>query len=286
MTVRLGITSPILTRVPGVAADWEADAGVEDLVAIAQAADRLGFDHLTCSEHVAVPVAVAAQRGATYWDPIATLAFLAAHTRNIRLVTHVVVLGYHHPLEIAKRYGTLDRLSGERLVLGVGVGSLAEEFDLLGAQFAGRGDIADDALRALRAAWGRERPSYAGPHFEFSELVVDPHALRTEVPVWVGGRTRRSLRRAVELGDGWVPFGLDLDALSGMLSQADLPPDFDVVLGTGRPVDPLGDPSRTRDRLGRIGDAGATVAGVTIAATSAGHYVEQLEALAELSPQG
>lgn len=286
MTVRLGITSPILTRVPGVAADWEADAGVEDLVAIAQAADRLGFDHLTCSEHVAVPVAVAAQRGATYWDPIATLAFLAAHTRNIRLVTHVVVLGYHHPLEIAKRYGTLDRLSGERLVLGVGVGSLAEEFDLLGAQFAGRGDIADDALRALRAAWGRERPSYAGPHFEFSELVVDPHALRTEVPVWVGGRTRRSLRRAVELGDGWVPFGLDLDALSGMLSQADLPPDFDVVLGTGRPVDPLGDPSRTRDRLGRICDAGATVAGVTIAATSAGHYVEQLEALAELSPQG
>ena len=170
--------------------------------------------------------------------------------------------------EIAKRYGTLDRVSGGRLVLGVGVGSLAEEFALLGAQFAGRGEIADDALRAVRAAWGRERPSYAGPHFEFSGMVVDPHGLRTEVPVWVGGRTPRSLRRAVELGDGWVPFGLDLDTLSEMLSRAELPAEFDVVLGTGRPVDPLGDPSRTRDRLRRIGEAGATVAGVTIAATS------------------
>lgn len=285
MTLRLGITSPIVTRVPGVAGDWEADAGVEDLVAIAEAADRLGFDHLTCSEHVAVPVDVAAQRGSTYWDPLATLGFLAARTRNIRLVTQVLVLGYHHPLEIAKRYGTLDRVSGGRLVLGVGVGSLAEEFELLGAQFAGRGEIADDALRALRSAWGRERPSYSGAHFEFSDMVVDPHGVRTEVPVWVGGRTPRSLRRAVELGNGWVPFGLDLDTLTEMLSHVEPPAAFDVVLGTGRPVDPIGDPVRTADRLRRIGEAGATVAGVTIAATSSEHYLDQLEALAALNRQ-
>ncbi len=285
MTLRLGITSPIVTRVPGVAGDWEQNAGIDDLAAIAETADRLGFDHLTCSEHVAVPVDVAAQRGSTYWDPLATLGFLAARTRNIRLVTQVLVLGYHHPLEIAKRYGTLDRVSGGRLVLGVGVGSLAEEFELLGARFAGRGEIADDALRALRAAWGRERPSYSGAHFEFSDMVVDPHGVRTEVPVWVGGRTPRSLRRAVELGDGWVPFGLDLETLTAMLSRVEPPADFDVVLGTGRPVDPIGDPGRTADRLARIADAGATVAGVTIAATSAEHYVDQLEALAALIPQ-
>lgn len=280
MTMRLGITSPVVTRVPGVAGDWEVHAGIEELTAIAEAADRLGFDHLTCSEHVAVPVDVAAQRGATYWDPLATLGFLAARTRNIRLVTQVLVLGYHHPLEIAKRYGTLDRVSGGRVVLGVGVGSLAEEFELLGAQFEGRGEIADDSLRALRAAWGRERPSYSGRHFEFSDMVVDPHGVRTDVPVWVGGRTPRSLRRATELGDGWVPFGLGLDDLGAMLGRVDLPDGFEVVLGTGRSVDPLGDPQRTRDRLRRILEAGATVVGVTIAATSAEHYVEQLEALA------
>jgi len=280
MTMRLGITSPVVTRVPGVAGEWEAHAGIEELTAIAETADRLGFDHLTCSEHVAVPVEVAAQRGATYWDPLATLGFLAARTRNIRLVTQVLVLGYHHPLEIAKRYGTLDRVSGGRVVLGVGVGSLTEEFELLGAQFEGRGEIADDSLRAVRAAWGRERPSYSGRHFDFSDMVVDPHGVRTDVPVWVGGRTPRSLRRATELGDGWVPFGLGLDDLGAMLGRVDLPAGFEVVLGTGRPVDPVGDPQRTRDRLGRILDAGATVVGVTIAATSAAHYVEQLEALA------
>jgi alkanesulfonate monooxygenase SsuD/methylene tetrahydromethanopterin reductase-like flavin-dependent oxidoreductase (luciferase family) len=106
---------------------------------VAQAADQLGYHHLTCSEHVAVPVAAVARRGSAYWDPLATLAFLAARTTAIRLATHVLVLGYHHPLAIAKRYGTLDRLSNGRLILGLGVGTLAEEFDLLGAPFADRG---------------------------------------------------------------------------------------------------------------------------------------------------
>jgi alkanesulfonate monooxygenase SsuD/methylene tetrahydromethanopterin reductase-like flavin-dependent oxidoreductase (luciferase family) len=73
----------------------------------------------------------------TYWDPLATLSYLAAHTRCIRLVTAVLVLGYHHPLQIAKSYGTLDRISGGRVTLGVGIGTLSEEFALLGAIGAG-----------------------------------------------------------------------------------------------------------------------------------------------------
>ncbi|MER6893154.1 LLM class flavin-dependent oxidoreductase, partial [Amycolatopsis sp. NPDC000740] len=125
----IGLVSPVVTRLPGDPNAWEDTAGIEDLARIAETADRLGFDHLTCSEHVAVPVAVAEQRGSTYWDPLATFGFLAARTSRIRLVTQVLVLGYHHPLEIAKRYGTLDTVSGGRLVLGLGVGSLREEFD-------------------------------------------------------------------------------------------------------------------------------------------------------------
>jgi alkanesulfonate monooxygenase SsuD/methylene tetrahydromethanopterin reductase-like flavin-dependent oxidoreductase (luciferase family) len=82
------------------------------------------------------------------------------------------VLGYHHPLAIAKRYGTLDLVSGGPLVLGVGVGTLREEFELLDATFEGCGDIADDALRALRASRGRRTPSYAGDHFTFDDVVV------------------------------------------------------------------------------------------------------------------
>jgi len=126
--MQIDIVSPVVTRVPGAHGAWEVTAGIEELARIAECADRLGFHHLTCSEHVAVPATVAAQRGATYWDPLATFGYLSARTSRIRLATQVVVLGYHHPLEIAKRYGTLDLVSGGRLILGVGVGSLQEEF--------------------------------------------------------------------------------------------------------------------------------------------------------------
>ncbi|MGN0063453.1 MAG: LLM class F420-dependent oxidoreductase [Nocardioides sp.] len=280
--MRLGLTSPVVTLLPGVHSEWESTAGIEDLATIAEAADRLGFDHLTCSEHVAVPTEVAANRGGTYWDPLATLGFLAARTRRIRLATQVLVLGYHHPLEIAKRYGTLDTVSGGRLVLGLGVGSLEEEFDLLGATFAGRGAIADEALLALRAGLASTTPEHHGEHFDFSDLVVAPNAVQDAVPFWIGGRTPRSLRRAVELGTGWVPFGLGADALAEMLAKVDLPEDFEVVLGPGRPVDPTGDRDRCLRALTRLTEAGATVVNVNVQATSAAHYVEQLEALAEL----
>src|SRR5204863_64129 len=83
------------------------------------------------------------------------------------------VLGYHHPLAIVKRYGTLDHVSGGRVILGVGVGTLKEEFDLLGAPFDDRGDRADDALRALRAGLSSNEPVYAGKYYSFGGLTVD-----------------------------------------------------------------------------------------------------------------
>ncbi|MCD4532895.1 LLM class F420-dependent oxidoreductase [Nocardioides sp. cx-169] len=280
--MRLGLTSPVVTALPGFNSAWERAAGIAELTRIAEAADRLGFDHLTCSEHVAVPIEVAEQRGGTYWDPLATLSYLAARTSRIRLVTQVLVLGYHHPLEVAKRYGTLDLVSGGRLVLGVGVGSVEEEFALVGADFPARGAVADDAMRALRGSLGQRFPEYDGPHFSYSGLVVEPHAVQDRVPLWVGGYTPRSLRRAVTLGDGWMPFGLDHDRLREMLAATDLPAGFEVVLGAGRPIDPIGEPDRTRRALDRTRAAGATLVTVHVAATSADHYVEQLEALARL----
>lgn len=158
--MRIGLSSPVVVQVPGIASEWERFASIEDLASIADVADRLGgYEFLTCSEHVAIPSADAETRGAVYWDPLPTLGFLAARTVKIKLATSVLVLGYHHPLEIAKRYGTLDRVSSGRLVLGVGIGSLAAEFELLGARFDKRGARADDALRALRAALSTESPA-------------------------------------------------------------------------------------------------------------------------------
>lgn len=279
--MKVGIVSPVVTAVPGAVASWEETAGIAGLATIAGAADRLGFSHLTCSEHVAVPTDVAAQRGATYWDPLATFGYLAAITHRIRLATQVLVLGYHHPLEIAKRYGTLDQVSGGRLVLGLGVGTLQEEFDLLDKPFGGRGARADDALRALRASLGSEEPSYVGTHYAFKDMVVRPAAQQERVPLWIGGSSLKSLQRGAALADGWVPFGLDLAGYRDLLDQVERPDGFDVVLPAGH-LDPIGDPGKALRRLTATAEAGATILNVTIRAESVDHYVEQLETLAAL----
>ncbi|WP_028463569.1 LLM class F420-dependent oxidoreductase [Nocardia sp. 348MFTsu5.1] len=281
--MRLGISTPVLVQHPGTRSAWEATATIDDVAEIAQCADRLGFHHLTCSEHVAVPVEVAAERGGTYWDPLATFGYLAARTRQIRLATQVLVLGYHHPLEIAKRYGTLDRISGGRLILGLGVGTLQEEFELIGAPFGDRGARADDALAAIRASMSRSQPEYHGAFYDYEGFVVQPHAVQERVPIWIGGRTKRSLRRAFDHGDGWVPFGLSASELKAMLETVNLPTGFDVVLSAGLPLDPLGNPDKTVKTLARLRDVGATIAGTSLVARAAAHYGQQVEELHRLA---
>src|SRR3954447_6340722 len=221
--MRIGLSTPVVVQVPGVSSEWERTATADDVAQIAAVADECGLEYLTCSEHVAIPSADAATLGAVYWDPLATFGFLAAHTRRVRLATSVLVLGYHHPLDIVKRYGTLDRVSGGRLILGVGIGSLAEEFDLLGVPFDKRAARADDAIAAIRASMSTPTPCYAGAFYEYRGLTVEPCAQQQRVPIWVGGRTSASLRRAVRLGDGWMPFGLASEQIATMLAEAEVP---------------------------------------------------------------
>jgi probable F420-dependent oxidoreductase len=281
--MRLSVVTPVLTRVPRAHARWEEDAGVTELVEIARAADRLGYHHLTCSEHVGIPAEVAKVRGATYWDPLATFGYLAAVTERVRLATYVLVLGYHHPLEIAKRYGTLDVVSGGRLILGVGVGSLREEFELLDAPFRDRGARADDALAALRASLSQEVPAYHGHHYDYDGFVVRPCAVQQRVPLWVGGRTRRSLRRAVALADGWAPFGVSVAQVADWLAGVERPDGFEVVIGPERALDPSGAASACTDALGALAEAGTTIVAARLVHHSPAHYVEQLEALVALA---
>ncbi|MCU1463208.1 MAG: putative F420-dependent oxidoreductase [Acidimicrobiales bacterium] len=279
--MKLGIITPALTLLPRAHARWEATADLDDIVEVVQTAERLGYHHVTCSEHVAVPSDAAAIRGARYWDPLATFGYLAAVTSSIRFATHVLVLGYHHPLAIAKRYGTLDVVCRGRLVLGVGVGSLAEEFELLDAPFADRGERADDAVRAIRAAWGRAEPAYAGPVYAFKDFVVDPCAPRADVPIWVGGRTRRSLRRAVSLADGWAPFAVTPAESRRWLDAVDVPSAFEVVLQPERALDPAADPDGTTGAIDDLRAAGATAVNLRLVSHSMSHYCEQLAAMIE-----
>jgi probable F420-dependent oxidoreductase len=289
----LGITTPVLTLLPGGHATWEVGAGIDEVAAVARTADALGYYHLTCSEHVIIPADVAPVRGSRYWDPLATFGYLAAVTSRIRLATNVLVLGYHHPLEIAKRYGTLDQVCGGRLVLGLGVGSLEEEFRLLGEPFDDRGARADDALMALRASLSTRTPSYGGTYYRYADVVMDPCARQPSVPLWIGGRTPRSLRRAVELGDGWVPFAIRPAEIGTMLEKARdsaawaaRAHPLEVVLQNGRPLDPIDDPDGARTLIGKLTDVGATGLQLGFVHHSLDHYLEQLEALAMLVREG
>jgi probable F420-dependent oxidoreductase len=287
--VRLGIITPIVILLPRAHNAWEVDATVDDLVAVAQAADRLGYHHLTASEHIAVPVDVESRRGKRYWDLLSTLSYLAAVTDRIRLATNMIVLPYHHPLEIVKHYGTLDRLSAGRLILGVGVGSLAEEFAMLGRELDGRGARADDAIRAIRAAWGQREPVYSGPHWSFGDVVVDPAGVQAQPPVWVGGRTFPSLRRAAALGDAWVPFIIGPEDVAAMLARVRDTPEWagrdrplDVALWPEPVLDPLVEPERVVEQAEEHLALGATILNYRFPSRSVPHHLEQMEALTTL----
>ncbi len=280
MSVKLSIGTPVVTMTPGAHGEWETSASIDDIARVAETADRLGYHHLTCSEHVALPAAELARRGARYWDPLATFGFLAARTQRIRFATNVLVLAYHHPLEIAKRYGTLDVVSNGRVILGVGVGTLKEEFDLIGAPYDDRGPRADSALRALRSALSVPQPSYHDDFYDFEGLVVDPCALQERVPIWVGGRTLRSLRRAVALADGWCPFAVTTAQAEQWLGQVDVPPAFEVVLPPAGRLDPIKEPGRTQEVLAQTEAAGATTVAVVRARETLDEYLEYIEAVA------
>ncbi len=130
--VEIGIQLPIQAQSTAFVEPWEADAGASELAAIARACDDAGFGYVAVCDHVAVPVDKAEVMGSEWWDTVATLGWLAGITERVRLVSHVAVPAYRHPLAMAKAFATLDAVSGGRAVMGVGAGHVEGEFDALG----------------------------------------------------------------------------------------------------------------------------------------------------------
>ncbi|WP_455351176.1 TIGR03619 family F420-dependent LLM class oxidoreductase [Streptomyces sp. SYSU K217416] len=215
-----GMQLPVQSQSALYAEGWEAAAGAGELAAVARAADRGGFAYIACCDHVAIPRRLAAGMGTVWYDPVATLSFLAGITERVRLLSHVAVVGLRHPLISAKQYSTLDHLSGGRLILGVGAGHVREEFEAVGADFDGRGAVLDETVDALRAALGpQEFPEFAGERFSFSGLGQRPRPAQERVPVWVGGSSPAAVRRAATRGDGWLPQGDPRSALPGQIAR-------------------------------------------------------------------
>ncbi|MEV5381818.1 TIGR03619 family F420-dependent LLM class oxidoreductase [Streptomyces sp. NPDC052721] len=203
-----GIQLPVQSQSTLYTEEWETGAGAEDLVAVARAADDAGFAYVACCDHVAVPRRLAPAMSTVWYDPVATLAHLAAVTERVRLLSHVAVVGLRHPLLTAKQYATLDHLSGGRLVLGVGAGHVREEFEVLGVDFERRGAVLDESIDALRAALGPDEfPEHHGKHYDFAGLGQRPRPAQPHVPLWVGGSSPAAVRRAALKGDGWLPQG-------------------------------------------------------------------------------
>jgi probable F420-dependent oxidoreductase len=192
----------------------------EPAVALARAAEEAGFESLWAPEHVIESVAPDATpyRGVTSGsmrrlsgrggipDPLVWFAFVASHTSTIKFGTGVLILPEHQPTVFAKTASTLDHLSGGRLMLGIGVGELPEEYQAVGMEFTNRGKRMDEYMDAMRVLWRDEVATFKGEHVEFDQVECRPWPVNGAIPLIVGGASDAAIRRAATRGDGYFPF--------------------------------------------------------------------------------
>ncbi len=205
--IAFGMQLPIQTLTRTLCDPWEDDATVEDLVSVARTAEASGMAFIGVCDHVAIPDNDYARHMTTTWyDTVATLAFLAAHTETVRLLSVVWVAAYRHPLQTAKSFGTLDHLSGGRAILGVGAGHVEAEFEALGIDFASRGKRLDETLEAIGGAFDDTYVSHEGQHFAYHDVGVAPAPAAGQLTMWIGGGGQAALRRVGQHGHGFIPF--------------------------------------------------------------------------------
>jgi probable F420-dependent oxidoreductase len=203
-----------------------------EAIRLAQAAEGAGFESIWTVDHVVVPAGyrstypydpsgrLPSGEGTVFPDPLIWLAYVAAQTTTLRLGTGILILPQRNPLVLAKELATLDHLSGGRMILGVGIGWLEEEFRALGVPFADRVQRTEEAIGAMRALWSEEQASFEGSTVAFTDCFLRPQPPRGTIPVHVGGHSRAAARRAGRIGDGFFPFGVSPD---------ELPPLIDIV---------------------------------------------------------
>ncbi len=206
----------------------------DHMTALTQRAEALGFDTVAVSDHIVIPKVETDNypyhpqgrfphdMSFDYFEPLATLMYLAGATRTIRLGTSVLIIPYRNPVLVAKMTASVDALCGGRLFLGVGTGWWRDEFEALGIgdHYDTRGPRTDEYIAILRNLWREAEPAFEGEFFRYGNLEFSPKpAQRGGIPIWVGGHTGRALRRTVELGDAWHPIALRPPA---NLSPADL----------------------------------------------------------------
>lgn len=194
-------------------------AGPATLTESARQAEALGYDSVWSADRIVIPWEIKTPYPYSeeqqfivppdrpFLEPLSCLAFLAGRTERIILGMSVLVLPYRHPLYWAKVATTIDHLSNGRLILGVGVGWMVEEFKALGAQFKDRGDLSDEQLELINVLWHQDRVRFEGRYYRSDDIAFYPKPLqRPRIPIWVGGEGARAQRRAAAYGDAWFPY--------------------------------------------------------------------------------
>jgi probable F420-dependent oxidoreductase len=203
----------------------------DSLIRIAQKAEELGFQAISFSDHIVIPEKIGAPYPYTAdhkigfppecLEQLTALSFLAAKTKNVRLLTSIMVVPHRNPLVAAKMLATLDVLSGGRVIAGVGTGWLEDEFVALGLPpFKDRGEVSDEYIKVYRELWKDGVSSFDGKYARFSGVVLAPKPVqRPGIPIWVGGESRRAMERAARSGDGWYPTPNNADRPMRTLEQ-------------------------------------------------------------------
>jgi probable F420-dependent oxidoreductase len=185
--------------------------GPEGVMKLARGIEQIGYDHIDMFDHVVMGYPMEGRPPGPYpaqmpiLEALMALSYMAAVTTRVGLGTEVLVLPQRHPTLVAKQVSTLDTLSGGRVRLGVGVGWQESEYEALGEDFHTRGGRMDEAIRLLRACWSDAQIDFKGHHYQLTAIGMEPKPPQGgRLPIWIGGRSERALRRVGELGDGWL----------------------------------------------------------------------------------
>jgi probable F420-dependent oxidoreductase len=214
-------------------------SATDQLVKLVVEGEAMGFDYATFSDHVVIPTDIEAKypysntgefpagSRVERHEQLIEMAFVAAKTKKLRLVSSVMVVPHRPAVLTAKMLSTIDVLSGGRLVLGIGAGWMKEEFQAIQApDFAERGKVTDEYLKAFIELWTKPDPKFAGTYVRFDNILMDPKPVQKPYPpIWVGGESGPALRRTAQLGDAWYPIGTNpanpLDSLKRFKTQVD-----------------------------------------------------------------
>ncbi len=292
-----GLHLPIAAQSLSFSQGWEGECGPAEMRRIAEAADRFGYFYLAVSDHIAVPRELTERMSTTWYDTVATMAWCAAATTQIRLMSYVAILPYRHPLDTAKAYSTIDALSGGRLILGVGTGHAKGEFDALGVDFKRRGKLLNESIDAIAEAFREEYPTHEGDAFRFADVGMKPRPVqKPRPPIWVGGSSKAAIRRAAERGDGWLPQGPPEMGMGGAIEllhshRAETRGDAPIEIGqntpwlyVGKPTWDLpegtlsGTPQELAEPLRAAKTMGVSHMGARMRARSTDEQIDQLEA--------